>query len=749
MEIVNVSKAFDKKLFSKVNLRMGVGLFLLEGESGSGKSTLLNIIAGLERPDSGLVRFGSFSWNEASKKKALDFRRNNISFLSQKFGTFFNFLSLGDNIKVFLGKQALSTEKFRQLCRTFMFIDVGKPVYLLSGGERKKAELIFMLLKEVPVYLLDEPFANLDSKSAQSLCNILLDLSSKSTVLISYHGKMLDDLKSSTILDIHSLALDSHTSELKYHETKSKTKKFTKRLFLSCKLLSLYKSTSAIRIGLVLISFVLFGFMAAFFPVSTAQEIAIRTAVDPYSYLMLSEMKMSGSQNYLSIVKSNTENAKVTLESDDGKTIFITSNNVTSGEISYLEINRSIDLEYSTSASQLSLYDTAQNQTGTVDINISEKKAFANDLNELPSIAKYAIDEGANPVFLNPTTLNYILGKGGLSSIRYENGNPLTSAFPNYLNLIKSENELSQNPQDLSFFYLSDTPSSDDTDSGFSLAIDDSSEIYISLPNSYGPVDILNSFVGDYATQGIEPKISTDGKAHISTSFLLDYEIVSANITNYFTAFTPVYGSGFFPSKALMNELYKEGYVTNPDLYLTAIPTGNDNKGRVPLFYIALACFTFFILLTLISLWPWGKNERETRRKANLVLVKEGIHPLDGSLVFNSLPLCFLALAESLSFIVYAFAFIPLSNHIYFVDSTGASESAATKDLLSGFNGFYLLKDYYLKADFTKYTAVSISSIFLLSLLLVLIFAVVGFLSLPRISGGKNDRTSQHKQSLR
>src|SRR5437588_6609934 len=64
------------------------GVTVVFGPSGAGKSTLLRCIAGIERPDSGTIRFGEQCWFDSSKKICLSSQARNVGFVPQQYGLF-------------------------------------------------------------------------------------------------------------------------------------------------------------------------------------------------------------------------------------------------------------------------------------------------------------------------------------------------------------------------------------------------------------------------------------------------------------------------------------------------------------------------------------------------------------------------------------------------------------------------------------------------------------------------------------
>jgi heme exporter protein A len=155
---------------------------LLLGQNGSGKSTFLKVIAGLEKPNSGSIRF--YDNNDES----VNFN-GNISYLGHKLALKEE-LTVQENIKFwqnFYGKALLSRE--------FEELGLGKLASMivsnLSAGQKKKLALYRILISNKKIWLLDEPFSNLDKKAYGYLKQLLLmRLNNDRIIIITSHSKL-------------------------------------------------------------------------------------------------------------------------------------------------------------------------------------------------------------------------------------------------------------------------------------------------------------------------------------------------------------------------------------------------------------------------------------------------------------------------------------------------------------------------------------------------------------------------------
>lgn len=197
----NVSKTYnpDKvpvKAVKEVHLHIEEGEFVaLVGPSGSGKSTLLNMIGGLDDPTSGMVIIDGVEITQLSENKLIDFRLHNIGFVFQSFNLI-PVLTAKENIGFVLQLQKFNKEK-REKRVMELLKEVGledkvntKPGEL-SGGQQQRVAVARALASKPKIVLADEPTANLDSKAAANLMDIMSKLNEEEhiTFLFSTHDQ--------------------------------------------------------------------------------------------------------------------------------------------------------------------------------------------------------------------------------------------------------------------------------------------------------------------------------------------------------------------------------------------------------------------------------------------------------------------------------------------------------------------------------------------------------------------------------
>ena len=160
-------RASSYEVLNGVNLKINEGEFVtIVGPSGCGKSTLLNIIAGLDRPDSGsiIIRGAVASNDTALTKRIMIFQE----------GALFPWLNVQDNVEFGLNIAKMPKEKSGQVADKYIeMVGLSKFsesfVHQLSGGMKQRVAIARALAIEPEVLLMDEPFAALDVQTRNLL----------------------------------------------------------------------------------------------------------------------------------------------------------------------------------------------------------------------------------------------------------------------------------------------------------------------------------------------------------------------------------------------------------------------------------------------------------------------------------------------------------------------------------------------------------------------------------------------------
>ncbi len=175
------------------DMQNGSSIALL-GESGSGKSTLLHLIAGLDRPDNGRIRFAGQNVDAASETALAEMRRQQLSLVFQQFHLI-STLTIIDNIRF----QAALCQRFDQdyedelIDRLGLREQLDKYPYQLSRGQQQRAAIARALLHKPQLVLADEPTGNLDETSSLEVMGLFSDLVKRagSSLLMVTHSRAM------------------------------------------------------------------------------------------------------------------------------------------------------------------------------------------------------------------------------------------------------------------------------------------------------------------------------------------------------------------------------------------------------------------------------------------------------------------------------------------------------------------------------------------------------------------------------
>jgi lipoprotein-releasing system ATP-binding protein len=212
LAIKNISKSFTQRGLVLNNLCLDViegDSIAIMGPSGSGKTTLLNIIGLLDKPDSGEIYFDGNPILGYSSDESSFYRNRNIGFVFQdhlllphltvKQNILLPILALKNTKTQFEEKE----EHINHLMKSIGINDLAKKYpFQISGGEAQRVTLVRALVNKPSILLADEPTGSLDSKNAEILGNLLLDVNT--------------EFKISLILATHS---DNLAGKMKHHFT--------------------------------------------------------------------------------------------------------------------------------------------------------------------------------------------------------------------------------------------------------------------------------------------------------------------------------------------------------------------------------------------------------------------------------------------------------------------------------------------------------------------------------------------------
>ncbi|MDA0352366.1 MAG: ABC transporter ATP-binding protein [Chloroflexi bacterium] len=195
IEVRGVNRAFHTagttvQAVRDVSFDVGRGEFLaIIGRSGSGKTTLLNLIAGLDKPDSGEVLVNGADITRYGDREMTQFRRHTIGFVFQSFGLL-PLLSAAENVELALriagaGLRERGRRTDELLQQVGLSHRSGHRPYELSGGEQQRVAVARALANEPPLLIADEPTGELDSTTGAQIFQLLRDVAASGVTVVT------------------------------------------------------------------------------------------------------------------------------------------------------------------------------------------------------------------------------------------------------------------------------------------------------------------------------------------------------------------------------------------------------------------------------------------------------------------------------------------------------------------------------------------------------------------------------------
>jgi putative ABC transport system ATP-binding protein len=192
IEIKNLSKVYDARTIPVYALN-GIDLAFKEGEftcivgpSGSGKTTMLNMLGGLDMPSGGRIMIDNTDITGLKSRQLIDFRLRNIGFVFQSFNLI-PVLTAKENVEFIMQLQGVDKDKRdKRTLELLLSVGLGDKINTrpnkLSGGQQQRVAVARALASKPKFILADEPTANLDSKSAENLLEIMEKLNREENI---------------------------------------------------------------------------------------------------------------------------------------------------------------------------------------------------------------------------------------------------------------------------------------------------------------------------------------------------------------------------------------------------------------------------------------------------------------------------------------------------------------------------------------------------------------------------------------
>ena len=181
-------------VLADLSLAIAAGDFIaLMGPSGSGKSTLLNLIAGIDKPDSGELRVAGMDITALSEAELADWRAANIGFVFQ-FYNLMPVLTAFENVELPLMLTRLSRRERRERVELTLGL-VGLADRMshypseLSGGQQQRVAIARAIIADPKLIVADEPTGDLDRVSAADVLSLLQRLNrelGKSVIMVTH-----------------------------------------------------------------------------------------------------------------------------------------------------------------------------------------------------------------------------------------------------------------------------------------------------------------------------------------------------------------------------------------------------------------------------------------------------------------------------------------------------------------------------------------------------------------------------------
>ena len=205
VDVRDVSKTYyrDKveiPVLTNLTLQINEGDFFgLIGPSGSGKTTLLNMIAGIDRPDTGSITVGTTDIVKLSETELARWRSTHIGFIFQ-FYNLLPVLTAFENVELPLLLTNLSKKERREHVLTALGVvglsdRVDHYPNQLSGGQEQRVAIARAIVTDPTLLVADEPTGDLDRQSAQNILDLLERLNQefgKTIIMVTHDPRAVE-----------------------------------------------------------------------------------------------------------------------------------------------------------------------------------------------------------------------------------------------------------------------------------------------------------------------------------------------------------------------------------------------------------------------------------------------------------------------------------------------------------------------------------------------------------------------------
>lgn len=681
IEINEISLSLcERNLFDLLSFHFGEGISVIRGRSGSGKSLLLDLLLGYRKPDR-----GSVAYEKTFSISTLLTRRTDL--LSN--------LSLEENIQALLGLEKLKSREYSHLCDLLSFKKSSMPLHELSGGEKKKAELIFVFLRDAEIYFLDEPFASLDVEATNRLLGFLIERAKSCSIIMADNSECGKNIPDARILDLEAKRRES------LKDNALKESKISWEIGSPCRpsrkwiWISQWRSTPRFlwvgRIASFLLCVIALALALSVLPLDEGQNKLSGIVRSDRSTYFVDRMPPNygdiDDTPFFSLVQRAPSEVSLSFTDDTGRYLFLSSPLLSEGVAGDQENGLRGE------GGGVSIFKEGEQIVETLSYRIlstEEAERFRRDLPAVVLESIVALDRKV--YYFSFDALDRVFLNGGFASLRALDGTsfgevndwaiPTSSSGRGYDNFI-----FSNQPDGLDF-----------------------APVVVEEREGISPVQVPWDLVprNDGSSEpSFQIDKSTDGAVHITRDFLLNMLLWNRD------------GKGY---RMIMEKAFalKQGYSLE-----TPYPVGTSSF-QLPIFIMLTSLFGFFFLTDVI-LWSISPSRERKNRKGRREVLRyeKGRRRLSYSFPLSAAGL---VTGFSLSLLAYGLGIIGF-NQYYFQSSfdRGVDLSLYKRDMfydqfyrdpafIEKTFGYWKVEDYAY-ADFTPMILVALAIVVLLSFL--------------------------------
>jgi putative ABC transport system ATP-binding protein len=237
VEIRDLRKAYrrgdqDVPVLLGITLNIKRGDYIaLMGPSGSGKSTLLNLIAGIDKPSSGILRIDGEDITSFNEADLADWRATNVGFIFQ-FYNLMPVLTAFENVELPLMLTNLSRGERKERTKLALsMVGLGDRMTHypneLSGGQQQRVAIARALISDPTLIVADEPTGDLDKKSAEDVLALLRRLNEelgKTIIMVTHDSHAANSANQITLLNKGELVVGAEAiNEIKQQSLSTRT----------------------------------------------------------------------------------------------------------------------------------------------------------------------------------------------------------------------------------------------------------------------------------------------------------------------------------------------------------------------------------------------------------------------------------------------------------------------------------------------------------------------------------------------